>query len=138
MYIIVDVETHTDIEVEITKENVGDQNNFIPLVQSTLINGLEVKQVQGDGIFATKEIHNFLTKNKLVPGIPPRNNASRKSCGCAVRAEEIRLYQDYGDIVWKLIRQYHLRLVMKELFRRLNNYLVIRLWQGNGISLSMN
>jgi hypothetical protein len=116
MHIIVDVDTHTAIGVEITKEDVGDQDKFIPLVQSALNNGLEVKQVQGDGIFDTKEIHNFLAQNKLEPGIPPRKNASRKSRGSAARAEEIRLYQDYGDIVWKLIRQYRLRPAVERTF----------------------
>jgi hypothetical protein len=77
---------------------------------------LEVKQVQGDGIFDTKEIHNYLEKIKLEPGIPPRKNASRKSRGSAARAEEIRLYQDYGESVWKLIRQYHLRPAVERTF----------------------
>lgn len=116
MHIIVDVETHTAINVEITKEDIGDQDEFIPLVQSALDLGLDIKQVQGDGIFDTKEIHNFLEKNELEPGIPPRKNASRKARGSAARAEEIRMFQDYGEKVWKLIRQYHLRPAVERTF----------------------
>lgn len=116
MHIIVDVETHTAIDVKITKEDVGDQEEFIPLVKNALEQGLEIKQVQGDGIFDTKEIHNFLAQQKLEPGIPPRKNASRKARGSAARAEEIRMYQDYGEQVWKLIRQYHLRPAVERTF----------------------
>jgi len=32
MHIIIDVETHTVIDVKIKKEDVGDQEDFIPLV----------------------------------------------------------------------------------------------------------
>jgi len=116
MHVIVDVESHTTIDVKITKEDVGDQEEFIPLVQTALELGADIKQVQGDGIFDTKEIHNFLAKNKLEPGIPPRKNASRKAQGSAARAAEIRMYQDYGEKTWKLIRQYHLRPAVERTF----------------------
>jgi transposase len=116
MHIIVDVESHTAIDVKVTKEDVGDQEAFIPLVQSAINLGVDIKQVQGDGIFDTKEIHNFLAKNKLEPGIPPRKNASRKARGSAARAAEIRMYQDYGEKVWKLIRQYHRRPAVERTF----------------------
>lgn len=116
IHIIVDVETHAAIDVKITKEDVGDQEEFIPLVQSALDLGLDIKQVQGDGIFDTKEIHNFLAKHKLEPGIPPRKNASRQARGSAARAAEIRMFQDYGEKVWKLIRQYHRRPAVERTF----------------------
>jgi hypothetical protein len=116
LHIIVDVATHVAVDVQITKENIGDQEMFIPLVQHAIDLGLDVKQVLGDGIFDTKEIHNFLAHNKIAPGIPPRKNASRRARGSAVWAEEIRFFQDYGEKVWKLFRQYNLRPAVERTF----------------------
>jgi transposase len=116
MNIIVDIETHVAVDVQITKEDVGDQEEFIPLVQHALDLGLNLKQVLGDGIFDTKEIFNFLEAHKIEPGIPPRQNASRKSRGSAARAEEVRMFQDYGEKIWKLIRRYFHRPAVERTF----------------------
>jgi hypothetical protein len=99
MHIIVDVAPHVAVDVQITKENIGDQEMFIPLVQHAIDLGLDVKQVLGDGIFDTKEIHHFLANHKIAPGIPPRKNASRRARDSAALAEEIRFFQDYGEKV---------------------------------------
>ena len=116
MHIIVDTETHVAIDVHITTENVGDQDEFIPLVQSALDQELNVKRVLGDGIFDTREIHNFLGQQKILPGIPPRKNATTQSRGSSYRAAEVRFYKDYGEDIWKLFHDYNQRPAVERTF----------------------
>ena len=116
MHIIADVKTHAVVDVQITEETVGDQPMFIPLVRNSLEKGAEITQVLGDGIFDTRAIHNFLAAHQILPGIPPRKNASRRSRGCPARAAEVRLFQDYGEPVWKRLRQYQHRWSVERSF----------------------
>jgi hypothetical protein len=116
MHIIVDTATHVAIDVHITKEDIGDQDEFIPLVQSALDQELKVIRVLGDGIFDTREIHNYLGHKKILPGIPPRKNATTQSRGSTYRAAEVRFYKDYGENIWKLLHEYNKRPAVERTF----------------------
>jgi hypothetical protein len=116
MHIIVDTASHTIIDVEITKEDIGDQDEFIPLVESALKQDLKIKRVLGDGIFDTRENHNYLHQNKIAPGIPPRKNASNKARGSMARAAEVEFYKNYGEKVWKVLHEYNKRVAVKQTF----------------------
>jgi hypothetical protein len=71
MHVIVDTATHVALDVEITKEDVGDQDEFIPLVQSCIDKGADIDRVLGDGIYDVKDIFNFLAKKHIKNRIPP-------------------------------------------------------------------
>jgi hypothetical protein len=116
MHIIIDTATHTVIDVDITKEEIGDQDEFIPLVQNALNQALRIKRALGDGIFDTREIHNFLAEKNIAPGIPPRKNATRNARGSMSRAAEVEFYQDYGEKVWNLLREYNKRPAVERTF----------------------
>jgi len=116
MHIVIDTATHTVIDVKITKENVGDQEDFIPLVQSAINQELTIKRALGDGIFDTREIHNYLSQKKIAPGIPPRKNATQNARGSISRATEVKFYQDYGEKVWKLFHEYNKRPAVERTF----------------------
>lgn len=116
IHLIVDTSTHTIIDVKITKEDCGDQEQFIPLMQSALKQELKIKRGLGDGNYDDKKIFTFLHQNRIQPGIPPRKNASRKARGCVTRAKEVEFYQDYGENAWKETRDYRKRPAVERTF----------------------
>jgi hypothetical protein len=134
MHVIVDTSTHVALDVEITKEDIGDQQEFIPLVQSCIKQGHEIDRVLGDGIYDVKEVFNFLEKNNIKNGIPPRQNASRKSRGSPSRAEEVRFYQDYGEKIWKLFHEYNKRPAVERTFsafkQLFGEHVMARKWEN--------
>ena len=81
LHVAVNAGTHEALAVVVTREDVGDQQEFVPLVQGCLDAGIKVERALGDRIFDCKDIHNFLARQRIQPGIPPRKNASRRSRG---------------------------------------------------------
>src|SRR4030042_3459650 len=75
----VNVDTHEILAVEIAKENVGDQKEFVPLVQEYLDTGVKVEQVRDHQIFNNNDIHNFLAHKHIQPSILPYKNINRRS-----------------------------------------------------------
>lgn len=116
LHIIADTKSHRVLDFRITRDDVGDQPMFIPLVRACVVDGQDIERVLADGIYDTKMIHNYLAYLGIRPGIPPRKNASRKSGGSPARAVEVRFWDDYGEEIWKLTRQYHKRPAVERVF----------------------
>jgi len=98
VHAIIDVESNQFLGIEVTEENVTDEQMFKPLMQRTMENipNSCIGQILGDGAYDRNQIFNFLEKNHIVSAIKTRANASRRSTGSPYRAQCVRYRDELG------------------------------------------
>ena len=89
---------------------------IIPLLEDILKTGNRIKQALGDGIYDTRKNFKFLSDHGIVPGIPPRKNASTRSRGVSLRSREVWFIKNYGRALWKKTRGYSKRVSVERAF----------------------
>jgi hypothetical protein len=100
IHIAVDVKTKEIIAMEVTREEVGDNRMFKPLVKAAM-NRHHVSRVIADGAFDAEENFNFLARHGVDAAIRVRRNSVAKSRGGTVRkrvvAEQLKDPEAWRD-----------------------------------------
>jgi len=116
MNIIVNIETHEALDVQITKENITDHEMLIPMTKKLLSQGIKPKQILGDRGYDNNMNYDYLASKNITNGILPRANARVKSSTSKYRKEEVKTFRNFGETFWKLLRKYANRTSVERTF----------------------
>jgi len=105
LHVAVSASTHEALAMGVTREDAGDQQELVPLVQGCPGAGIKVERALGARISDSKDLHDCLARQRIQPGITPRKDARRRSRGSRSRAAGRRFYQDLSETAWKETRK---------------------------------
>jgi hypothetical protein len=100
VHIVVDVDTHELVALEVTDERTGDSKELIPLVKEAEKRG-KVNKILGDGAYDSKDNFNYLAMNGITSAIKVRENSSTLSRGSPYRAKCVRERKELGYEAWR-------------------------------------
>ena len=107
IHLAVDTKTKKIISMKVTKETVGDNKKFKPLLRDCKkkLGKRKIKRVLADGAYDARKCFNALDKGTDA-GIKPRKNASTKARGSPNRKKTVLEYRELGYERWKEIHHY--------------------------------
>jgi transposase len=107
IHLAVDVKTKKIISMKVTKETVGDNRKFKPMLRDCKkkLGKRKIKRVLADGAYDARKCYNALDKGTDA-GIKPRKNASTKAKGSPTRKKAVLEYREQGYDGWKKNHNY--------------------------------
>ena len=110
MSLSIDVSTNQILSLEVTEEDVPDDDMFLPLLNQAEVMCGEgnITKALGDGAYDRKELFNELEKRGIQSGIKMRKTAT-KSRGSPYRSECVRRRNKIGYKKWAEETRYGMR-----------------------------